>query len=200
MELMMHFDGEDPVEVSDADQETLSALEELREGVRTYVELEGDAMEPKFDRMWSRIERRIEANGHADEPVEAPAKQRAARVEEQAGVFERIKRWFGDNRGYVFTSMATAAGVALLMLAIRPTEVKPGEPKIVRVPGPTKIVKVPVEKIVRVPVSSDRVHVAGPAAVDSLDVTEGTTGAVLRIPGEEGENATTVIWLSPEDI
>jgi len=202
MDVMMRFDGEEEdhhldASSSAAEQETLAALEELREGVRTYVELKTDSLEPKFDGMWATIERRIEANGHAAEEAEAaPVPKVRKQSAQQDGMFARLKEWLGVNRGYVFTSAMTAAAVALVMFAIRPTEVKQ---KIVQVPGETKVVKVPVEKIVYVPKKTDQVTVVGPAAVDSLDVTEGTTGAVLRIPGEDGENATTVIWLSPEE-
>jgi len=203
MDLMLHFDGEDRLDDAAVDADKLAGLAEVREGVRTYVELKSDELEPKFASMWQRIERRIESNGHAPTADDATSTSaqvaRAVSAEAQpAGWFDRFKTWFGDHRGYVLTSAVTAAAVALIMLAVRPTEVKPGEPKIVRVPGPTKIVKVPVQKIVRVPMHQGTLPAAGPAEVDSLDVSEGTSGAVLRIPGDEGET-TTVIWLSPEE-
>lgn len=197
MDLMLHFDGEQRLDDAATDADKLAGLADVRESVRTYLELETDAMEPKFAGMWERIERRIEANGHASD-AESTRAARVAAVEETPGLFDRFKRWLGEHRGYVFTSAVTAAAVALIMLALRPTEVKPGEPTIVKVPGPTQIVKVPVEKIVRVPVRGGALPASGPAHVDSLDVSEGTSGAVLRIPGEEGET-TTVIWLSPEE-
>lgn len=201
MDLMLHFDGEDRLDDASVDADKLAGLADVREGVRTYVELTADELEPKFASMWQRIERRIESNGHApgvDDAMTAQAARAVSAEAQSAGWFSRFKSWLGDHRGYVLTSAVTAAAVALIMLAVRPTEVKPGEPKIVKVPGPTKIVKVPVQKIVRVPVHQGTLPAAGPAEVDSLDVSEGTSGAVLRIPGDEGET-TTVIWLSPEE-
>jgi hypothetical protein len=41
--------------------------------------------------------------------------------------------------------------------------------------------------------------VSSPPVVERLDVTGGS-GTILTIPGDEGENPTTVIWVTRDDM
>jgi hypothetical protein len=106
----------------------------------------------------------------------------------EAGLWARMRAWFAANRGYVMTSAVTAGAVAVLILVFRP----PTE-RVIEKQGPKEIVSV------QAPSQDPVVPVANqPAAVEELSVTDGT-GYILTIPGEGGENDTTVIWIEPED-
>ncbi len=194
MELMQHLDGELPAELSELsedDQLVLRSLEQVGDAVRTHLELAADDVDDKLDAMWSTLERRIVANGansavEAASPVPA-ARKPAAASEESPGLFARIGKWLDDHRGHVFTGAIAAAAAAVLVIALRP---------------PDTVVK---REIVRVPVKSDPTQPvqsfarSEPAVVETLDVSEGS-GTILTIPGEEGENPTTVIWVSRDEM
>ncbi len=195
IDLMQYLDGElegaDAAEVEaalggSADGQTVArSLEQVGEVVRTHLELAADDADPRLERMWERVERRIHANGAAGEAEAAPV---PARAQASGGFIAGLVRWFEDRRGYVLTGAVTAAAVAVLVLVLRP----PTE-RIVERPGKDRIVKVPVQqKNPIVPVKSE------PAEVEELSVSEGT-GYILTIPGDDGDNDTTVIWIDPDE-
>ncbi len=193
IDLMQYLDGElegdgaSEVEAAlgqSADGQVVArSLEQVGEVVRTHLELAADDADPRLERIWDRVERRIHANGVAGEAAAAPAPKAAT-----GGIFAGIWRWFEDHRGHVMTGAVTAAAVAVLVLVLRP----PTE-RIVERPGAERIVKVPVEpKSPIVPVKSE------PAEVQELSVSEGD-GYILTIPGDDGDNDTTVIWIDPDE-
>lgn len=195
IDLMQYLDGElegaESAEVEAAlggsadGQAVARSLDQVSEVVRTHLELAADDADPRLERMWERVERRIHANGAAGED-EAPAVPASAKA--SGGIFAAIRDWFEERRGYVLTGAVTAAAVAVLVLVLRP----PTE-RIVERPGAERIVKVPVvQKNPIVPVKSE------PAAVEELSVNEGT-GYILTIPGDDGDNDTTVIWIDPDE-
>jgi len=184
IELMQQFDGELPdAELSaltDDERVKLEALAEMSELVRGHLELATDDAEGRFDGMWDAIERRISANGAAAEPRAIPRPPPAA---DEDGLFTRIGRWLDRYRGHVLTGAVCAGAAAALVIALRPP----------RTVTRTEIVKVPAQ------VEPAQTFASQPAVVEDLDVSDGS-GTVLTIPGEEGENPTTVIWVTRDDM
>lgn len=181
LELMQMFDGETAGDEAalDADQRAkLAALEQVGDAVRTHLELAADAAEPKLDAMWATIERRIHANGKAPaEPAKAPAKPA------QPGWFSR---WLENWRSNLMTGALAAAAAAVLVIALRPPRT---EVRTVEVTPPVDPVKDPPTALVK----------SEPPVVEDLEVVGGS-GTILTIPGEEGENPTTVIWVNTEPV
>lgn len=181
LELMQMFDGETAGDEAalDADQRAkLAALEQVGDAVRTHLELAADAAEPKLDAMWATIERRIHANGKAPaEPAKAPAKA------SQPGWFSR---WLENWRSNLMTGALAAAAAAVLVIALRPPRT---EVRTVEVTPPVEPVKDPPTALVK----------SEPPVVEDLEVVGGS-GTILTIPGEEGENPTTVIWVNTEPV
>lgn len=204
LELMMYADGE----LAGAEQRAVAAflaedadarakvesLRQVGEAVRTYVEIETDRAEadvPAFGELWDRIQRRVHANGHADDlesaDGEAPAPRRAPvrKAAEPTGVWASIRRWFEDHRGHVLTGAVSAGAVAALMLAIGPrdriierTTVKGGG--VVGGGTPAALTSEPPE-------------------VEDLEVYEGS-GTILTIePDGDDDSAAAVIWLSEDE-
>jgi len=183
MELMQQFDGELPGELSaltDDEARKLQAIEQIGEAVRSHLELAADDAEPALDTMWARIEGALGAPAGARDVV-AAAQPAAAQPE---GLFTRMGRWLDRHRGHVFTGAACAAAAAVLVVVLRP-------PRTVTT---TRIVEVPVARTQ--PAQS---FASSPAVVEDLDVVDGA-GMVLTVPGDEGENPTTVIWVTRDDM
>jgi hypothetical protein len=178
IELMQHFDGELPGgDAPTAEQRVkLEALAQVREAVRAHAEVATDEVEDRLAALWGGIERRIQANGRA--AAATPSRGRARG--EDVGVFTAIGRWLDRYRGHVLTGAVCAGAAAALVIVLRSPDV------------------VTRERIVQVPAQPTYVS-SEPAVVESLDVAGGS-GTILTIPGEEGENPTTVIWVTRDDV
>jgi hypothetical protein len=136
LELMLYADGElEPDEArtvaawiaSHPDARAkVEAVRQVGEAVRTFVELETDAAEPRMDAAWSAIARTIHSNGRpvaAAEQDEPPATRRHKTVTRpEGGMWQKVRAWFGEHRGHLVTGVVTAGAVAALMFAIGPRE------------------------------------------------------------------------------
>ncbi|HKE13959.1 MAG TPA: hypothetical protein VKB80_03765 [Kofleriaceae bacterium] len=197
-ELMLYADGELPPEEARGvaaylaeDAEARLKLESLRqvgEAVRTYAELETDRAEvevPAFADMWSRIERRIHANGISEPTpahIRAPAAVRRARP--VAAMWAAMRRWFEDHRGHVLTSAISAGVACAIMLALGPSwhAVDGGRGEH----GTSHVIKGKL--------------VSQPPEVEGLEVYEGS-GTILTLEPDEDDDsgAAAVIWISNDD-
>jgi hypothetical protein len=164
----------------------LESLRQVGEAVRTYAELETDRAEvevPAFADMWSRIERRIHANGIAERtPVKSAAPAVRGRKSAVGGTWAAVRRWFEDHRGHVLTGAISAGAACALMLALGSPErvmIESGGGDPIR-PTPAALVSQPPE-------------------VEDLEVYEGS-GTILTIePDEPGDSGATVIWISNDE-
>ncbi len=195
-ELMLYADGEmTPDEAKgvaawlaeDADARLkLESLRQVGEAVRTYAELETDRAEvevPAFADMWSRIERRIHANGiteRATQPAtSAPARKRPGAL---ASRWAAVRSWFEDHRGHVLTGAISAGVACALMLALGQND---------QVGGQT-VAEYPVPRPTQVKLLSQ------PPEVEDLEVYEGS-GTILTIePEGDDESGAAVIWISSD--
>jgi len=196
LELMLYADGELAADEERAvaawiashpdARAKVEAVRNMGEVVRTFLELETDAAEPKLDEAWSAVARKIHANGHtaADEAVPTTRRHKTVPRPESPGVFAKIRGWFGEHRGHVVTGLVTAGAVAALMFAIGPRD-RVTERQLM---GPT-------------PVGGGT-----PAALESqspevedLEVYEGS-GTVLTIePEGDDDSGAAVIWISNDE-
>lgn len=197
LELMLYADGElEPDEArtvaawiaSHPDARAkVEAVRQVGEAVRTFVELETDAAEPRMDAAWSAIARTIHSNGRpvpAAEQDEPPATRRHKTLTRpEGGLWQKVRAWFGEHRGHLVTGVVTAGAVAALMFAIGPRE---------RVTERTVL---------------DGVVTGGtPAAlqsqspeVEDLEVYEGS-GTILTIePEGDDDSGAAVIWISNDE-
>ncbi len=188
LDLMAYVDGELDAEAAAAMDAYLAedgdarskqaALGQMNDVVRSFLELEADAAEPRLDAMWATIERRIQANGVArTAEVSTPARAQAAPVAAQPGMWARLTAWLEGYRGYFATGALAAAAAAVLVMALRPAQV--------------------VERVVVTPPQNPprMVNVSTPPEVEELEVNDGSA-SVFTIPGEgEGDVTAGVIWL-----
>jgi hypothetical protein len=182
-----------------AAQTKLAALAEIGEGVRSHLELEADAVSARLDAMWSKVEAQIQRApaqaavpaGRATatagkEPVpttdSVPAPRRSARPEPDAGVWQRFTAWFDGS--HLLTGALGAAAAAVLLLVLR---------------QPREVI---VERMVQGPAPPTVVQTAALEArapeVEQLEVSGGT-GTVFTIPDDEGQGATAIIWVTPDE-
>lgn len=194
---MLYLDGEEldadtrreieaELEASSDDRAKIESLEQVGETLRTYLELQADESDAALAGMWGNIERQISSNGvHEHVPAAAAPVRRKAQDarDSDAGVWAAIGRWFDNYRGYFMTSAVTAGAVAAVILIFRQPEEKV------------------VQRTVYQPAPAEVVPAALPSApeVEELEVFGGS-GAVLTIPGEDGEADTAVIWITPDDL
>lgn len=164
----------------------VEAVRNMGEVVRTFLELETDAAEPKLDDAWSAIARKIHANGHtaSEEDVPATRRQKTVPRPESPGVWANIRGWFGEHRGHVVTGLVTAGAVAALMFAIGPRE-RVTERQLM---GPTVVGG-----------GTPAALESQPPEVEDLEVYEGS-GTVLTIePEGDDDSGAAVIWLSNDE-
>jgi hypothetical protein len=165
----------------------VEAVRNMGEVVRTFLELETDAAEPKLDEAWGAIARRIHANGRVEpevDGVEPPATRRHKTMTPGPGLWAKIRGWFGEHRGHLITGVVTAGAVAALMFLVGPRE-RLTERQLM---GPT-------------PVGGGT-----PAALESqspevedLEVYEGS-GTILTIePEGDDDSGAAVIWISNDE-
>jgi len=188
IELMQQFDGELPevelTSLGEDDRLKLESLAQMGEMVRTHLELSADEVDAKLDGMWGTIERRITANGAVPEAATKSAAAAAQTAEPEQGFFTRVGEWLDRYRSQVLTGAVCAGAAAALVIVLRPPQT------VTR----TEFVEVPVQVKPAGPIFASQ-----PAVVEHLDVSDGS-GTVLTIPGEEGENPTTVIWVTRDDM
>jgi|GEM_PF-827835 len=196
LDLMLRHDGElsaDERRALDAaiagDEQALAKLEALDQVsgmVRGRLELAADDAAPRLDALWSQIESAVVA-----EPAAAPAT--APRTESGGGLWDGVREWMDRWRSNVLTGAVAAAAAALIIMAVQRPD--PGAGPVAQVPATGA--QVPVNNPPEVAVQETLV--AQPPVVESLEVVGGS-GTVLSIPGDEGENPTTVIWVTADDI
>lgn len=194
---MLYLDGEldadtrreieSELEASADDRAKVESLEQVGETLRTYLELQTDESDAALAGMWDNIERQLSSNGvHEHAPAApAPVRRKAAEARDaDSGLWAAIGRWFDNYRGYFMTSAVTAGAVAAVILIFRQPEEKVVQ-RTVYQPAPAEVV----------PAAA-----AMPSApeVEELEVFGGS-GAVLTLPGEEGEADTAVIWITPDE-
>lgn len=201
VELMLYADGElapdrarEVAEWIAADGDARLKLESMRqvgEAVRTYTELETDQAEvelPAFSELWQRIERRVQANGHAPSRAElpapaAPVRARRPTSDDRSGLWAGIRRWFEDHRGHVLTGAISAGAACAVMLALGPRD---------------KVVE-RVRESGGVTVGTPAALRSQPPEVEDLEVYGGS-GTILTIEADkDDDSAATVIWLSNDD-
>ena len=164
----------------------VEAVRNMGEVVRTFLELETDAAEPKLDDAWSAIARKIHSNGQvSEETAEPPATRRHKTLTRpEQGVWAKIRGWFGEHRGHVVTGLVTAGAVAALMFAIGPRE-RVTERQLM---GPTVVGG-----------GTPAALESQPPEVEDLEVYEGS-GTVLTIePEGDDDSGAAVIWLSNDE-
>jgi hypothetical protein len=197
-ELMLYADGEMTPEeakgvaawlAEDADARLkLESLRQVGEAVRTYAELETDRAEvevPAFADMWSRIERRIHANGTTERATQpatsAPARNRPGAL---ASRWAAVRRWFEDHRGHVLTGAVSAGAACALMLALGQNDQVTGGGGLA---GRDPVVRPTQAKLL-----------SQPPEVEDLEVYEGS-GTILTIePEGDDESGAAVIWISSD--
>lgn len=196
LELMLYADDELPPDEARAVAAWIAAHPEARakvdavrqmgEVVRTYIELETDAAEPRMDAAWSAIARSVRSNGHsaeeADEPP--PTRRQKTMTRPEPGLWAKIRGWFGEHRGHVVTGVVTAGAVAALMFAIGPRE-RVTERTTVRSGGVAGGTPAALE--------------SQPPEVEDLEVYEGS-GTILTIePEGDDDSGAAVIWISNDE-
>jgi anti-sigma factor RsiW len=197
LELMLYADGElEPDEArtvaawiaSHPDARAkVEAVRQVGEAVRTFVELETDAAEPRMDAAWSAIARSIHSNGRpipSAEEDEPPATRRHKTLTRpETGLWQKIRGWFGEHRGHLVTGFVTAGAVAALMFAIGPRE---------RVTERTVLDGV-------VGGGTPAALQSQPPEVEDLEVYEGS-GTILTIePEGDDDSGAAVIWISNDE-
>ena len=192
IDLMLYRDGElSPAEAAEVelqlkgsqeDRAKLMGLEQVGETVRTHLELAADQVEPGLDRLWARVEQGLAERGQtaattsADRASSSVDRERGA----EGGVFAAIHRWLDRYRGHIMTGAVTAGAVAALILVLRPAEERV------------------ITRTVQAPARVEVMPASTPAEIEYLDVVDGT-GTVLTLPGEGGDDSTTVLWIDPND-
>jgi hypothetical protein len=178
-ELMRFVDGELGPGESRAVEERLakqpdaqrkaSALSEVGAVVRARYQQATEEAEPQLLAMWARIEKGL------SEPEEKPR---------QMGFLATLTEAFQAYRGYLATSLVSAAAGVLLATMVGTST------KVVET---VRVVEEPTPPNVGATLAKSR-----DAEVESLEVAGGT-GVIFQIPADkQGEAATTVIWVTPE--
>lgn len=183
LDLMLLADGEGEPSAADlagtsaAERAKIEGIRDVGALVRGHLELSADDAEDRLAGLWDLVERRLDAEVRASEPVKARP------VEAKAGLWARLTGWLGEYRGQVLTGVATAGAVAALFLVLRPTHV---------------VTKTVYQKVVPEPPALIMAK-ATPTEIESLDVTGGT-GSVFTIEADGDDGETTVIWVTPDDV
>lgn len=197
LELMLYADGELPpdearqvaawIAAHPDDRNKVEAVRQVGEAVRTWVELETDAAEPRMDAAWAAIARKLHSNGHAvpeeaSEPL--PTRRHKTHARPQPGLWGTIRGWFGEHRGHMVTGVVTAGAVAALMFFIGPRD-RVTERTTVRGAG--------------VGVGTPAALESQPPEVEDMEVFEGS-GTILTIePEGDDDSGAAVIWISNDE-
>lgn len=173
------------------------AIREVGECVRTYAELAADDAQPALDRLWARIEGQL-GSSEARAVVAPQPVRRADAAPAPGGPFAALGRWFERHWSQVTTGAVAAAAAAIFTIVVT----RPGAGPVSMVP-PERLAPAAVPRNGAAPRGAPgTVPVRGesqPPEVENLEV-HGAGGTVLTIPGEAGDSASIVIWLSdPEN-
>ena len=130
IDLMQYVDGElddvtaaaleahlDAMDASSDDRLKVQVLDQMSDTVRSYLELQADAAEPRLDAMWEGISAQIAAT--RSEAV-TPGRSRSDSPAERPGFLARIVGFFDGYRGHIFTGAVAAGAAAAIILALRP--------------------------------------------------------------------------------
>lgn len=197
LELMLFADGELPPDEARAvaawiaghpdDRAKVEAVRQVGEAVRTWVELETDAAEPRMEGAWSAIARSLHANGRSvPEEIEDPPPTRRQKtlVRPESGVWAKIRGWFGEHRGHVITGVVSAGAVAALMFFLGP-QGRVTERTTVRGGG--------------IGAGTPAALEGQPPEVEDMEVFEGS-GTILTIePEGDDDSGAAVIWISNDE-
>ncbi|HEU5056578.1 MAG TPA: hypothetical protein VFU21_08625 [Kofleriaceae bacterium] len=197
LELMLYADGELPPDEARAvaawiashpeDRAKVEAVRQVGEAVRTWVELEADAAEPRMEGAWSAIARSLHSNGHSvPEELEDPPQTRRQRTisRPEPGMWAKIRGWFGEHRGHVITGVVSAGAVAALMLFLGPRD-RVTERTTVRGGG--------------IGAGTPAALESQPPEVEDMEVFEGS-GTILTIePEGDDDSGAAVIWISNDE-
>jgi len=158
--------------------EKLQAMQEIGDFLRTYGELSADDVESKFSNMWESIDAQISAPTHLRE-VEA-FQDSTENVDK--GLWHSIKEFFSIHRGHFATGAMVGAAAVILTLSFSGSENKEASP-----------INGQAQRPIAVPIM--------PASIRHVDVPSGTPN-IIKLPGETGEDSTTLIWVEhdPEQV
>jgi hypothetical protein len=173
--LMRWIDGDlPPAEAREAER-LVAASPELRTKADALAQLR-EVMVAHYTAAEDEVEGRLESMWGKLEAQLGPAP--APRRSWAAGVREWLESW----RSHLVTGALAAAAGALIATAAGGGRVRE---KIVYLPQPSE--------------PPTTVLAAAPAEIESLEVLDGSA-AVLQIPPDrDGEAATTVIWITPNE-
>ena len=213
IDLMQFVDGE--LDVSDADaleahlasldeatgdQAALKvqALDQMGDTLRSFLELEADAAEPRLDAMWEAIDSEIQKS---DAVVEKRPRVKAKR-EPREGLWAQIVRFFEGYRGHILTGAVAAGAAAAIILALRPPQEVIVERPVAVHPMPDRGQPGQISVGATEPAKPSMTLVADdptPPEIETLDVEDGS-GAVFVLPSEgEGDVSATVIFVDFDD-
>ena len=184
----------------------VQALDQMSDTVRSYLELQADAAEPRLDSMWEVIGAKIAE----DTGVEGARQSRSQSDDTRAvrvGRLARIVGFFEGYRGHILTGAVAAGAAAAMILALRPSppeQIIVERPIVVR-PQPAQQVnqKVPdnsANNLAQEPeVALPQVKLVAdePSApeIEELEV-HGGSGTVFVLPSEgEDDVSATVIFI-----
>lgn len=169
-----------------ADRAKIEGIHEVGALVRGHLELSADDAEDRLAGLWDLVERRLDAEERAEQPVAAPARPR------REGTWSRFLGWMGGHRSQLLTGVVAAGAAAGITLMARPANTTR---TIYKEIGPN--VAVGTGTGAGAGSAQQLLAKATPVEVESLDVTDGS-GAVFTIDDDDGE--TTVIWVTPDDV
>jgi hypothetical protein len=198
IDLMLRADGEltkaeeDVIEAALQDDAALQlkaqSLVQVGEVIRGQLELAVDDAEVDSSALWQAIEKRMVANG-ASGPALAAPKSSAADAQ-PVGLLQSVSVWFENYRAHFVTGVLSAAAASIILFAVTNRTQEPVAPGESPVAGVTKRVE---------PGAALPVQLASqPMEVESLEVYEGS-GTVITLGGDDDEDSTAVIWLSPAE-
>lgn len=156
---------------SGEEDKKVEVVKELGDVIRARYDAAADDAEPRLKAMWASLE----------DKLETPARPRAVA---DAGMFAAMRSWLATHRGYVMTGAFSAVAAALLVLILRPAQVR-------EVAGPKEIVEVPV------PVEPALLNVKARAIdIEELETAAGSPD-VLRIPSDNEDQPPTIVVRVP---
>jgi anti-sigma factor RsiW len=203
LEIMMYHDGElSPGEAdavarfleSNADGKAKAdCLGQMSGFVQGSLELASDEAGPKLDNLWGAIENSIESGKESHIQV-VPGGAGAAAEERATQALVAKAGWFGGWQSNLITGAVVAVAVAVLMIAVRP-DAPSQNGSVATVPNTNSnnvSSNVPEDpKMVPVVLQSQEPE------VEKLEVYGGD-GVIMTVPGDEGSNPSTVIWISSD--
>ena len=197
LDVMLHLDGElsadetsavEAALLADADVRAKStSLGQVSDILRGQFELATDDVEIDSAAMWKTIAGQLgssEVTPHVDNFA-------APEPATSAGFWQGVVAWFEEYRSYMVTGVVSAAATSIILLAITRDSGKPAVGS-----GNSDV----ASQQKAAPTKPVMLHLTSqPVEVESLEVYEGS-GPIITLPGDDGQESTSVIWLSPEDV